>query len=266
MSMSVDERLWTVLSLSNDLFAVPADDVHAMVMLSAVSEVPNTPDYVRGMFVLRDRAVPVIDLRARLGMETLERETRELIELLNARERDHMNWLAELESSVKERRLFELTTDPHECAFGKWYDTYETDNLLLQSLLRKFDAPHSRIHGIAHEVVALEQAGDLEGAQALIDRTRSGDLTDMVRLFESLREQIRESLREIAVVLTVGEHTFAVAVDGVETVSVLDNSTDESINDAALGAEVDGLVTAIGRLQKSDRLVITLDPAQILGV
>jgi len=260
-----NDTLWTIVALGDDLFALRADDVHSMVILPPVSGVPNTPPYVRGVFLLRNKPVPVIDLRTRLGMVSLSAETEELLSMLGAREDDHTDWLDELELSVKDRRIFKMTTDPHACAFGKWYDTYKTDSLLLKALLKKFDAPHRRIHGIADEVVALEKSGDLDAAQALIDKTRGGDLAEMVRLFAMLRDQIRDSQREIAVVLSVNDKMFSVAVDAVETVSRLVVEADKDLQDSGIGLTEEGLVTAVGKLDKSGRLVVILDAGRILS-
>lgn len=260
-----DGSLLTVVSLRDDLFALPVDDVQTMVMLPSVSTIPNMPPHVRGVFILRGAAVPVIDLRVRLGMPSLSLETEELVTMLSAREADHRNWLNELELSVKERRPFALTTDPHACAFGKWYDTFRTESLLLQGLLRKFDAPHRRIHAIAADVLTLEQAGDLNGAKKLLDKTRDGDLAEMLRLFELLRIQIRESLREIAVVLSSDGRTFAVAVDAVETVARLVEGGGADMADIGVSSMEEGLVRSVGKLDKSGRLVIVLDPDGIIG-
>ncbi len=40
--------------------------------ISEVTYVPRTPDYVRGVINLRGRVIPVIDLRAKFGMDTVE--------------------------------------------------------------------------------------------------------------------------------------------------------------------------------------------------
>lgn len=258
-----DEVLWVVVSLGEELYALPAEDVDAMVLMPSVSDVPNTPSEVRGVFILRERTLPVLDLRVRLGMSSLAEDTDALIELLTAREADHVNWLNQLEASVAEGTLFTLTTDPHACAFGKWYDSYETDNLLVAGLLKKFDAPHKRIHGIADQIVALEKSGDIEAARALIERTREGDLAEMIKLFDRLRTQILDSLREIAIVVNVDGRPYAVAVDGVETVSRLSEADVDAVSDALSQAENE-MVAGVRCLDKTGSLVICLRTAQVL--
>jgi hypothetical protein len=66
--------------------------------------------------------------------------------VLGQRQQDHMKWLTESEASVAENRPFALTTDPHACAFGRWYDNFHTDDPWLAAAVRKLDAPRRRIH------------------------------------------------------------------------------------------------------------------------
>ncbi len=211
------EMPWVIFLLQDQPFAVSSNYVREMVAMPKIASVPQTTPYIRGVINLRGQVVPVIDLRARLGMTSLLDETENLIDLLNQREQDHKNWLAELESSLKDRREFKLATDPHKCAFGKWYDSYTADNRILANCLKKFDEPHKRIHAIAIEVKKLEEKGDFDSAYSLIERTRKGDLSEMINLFSEARNLMRETNREIALVLEWSEKAMAAAVDSVET-------------------------------------------------
>ena len=184
---------WVILLLQDQPFAISSNYVREMVAMPKIVSVPQMPPYIRGVINLRGQVVPVIDLRARLGMTSLLGETEDLINLLDQREQDHKNWLVELESSVKERREFRLATDPHKCAFGKWYDNFITDNRVLANCLSKFDAPHKRIHAIGIEVKELEEKEGPESAYAVIERTRNGDLAEMIKLFSEARSLLRES-------------------------------------------------------------------------
>lgn len=186
-----------------------------------------------------------------------------LISMLNKREEDHKNWLTELESSIKEKRGFGLETDPHKCAFGQWYDHFKTDKLILASLLKKFDAPHRKIHAIANTVLALQKDGKHDEALKSINDTRNGALLEMVQLFASLRLTLKESLREIAIVGRREKNNFAVIVDAVETVSLLERGSIEPLANNGIRSDEDGLVTSFGKLEKSGKLVMILDLSNV---
>jgi hypothetical protein len=156
---------------------------------------------------------PDVDLRLWLGMPSFPEGVDNFCTTLGKREQDHRNWLNELEASVVEERDFRLTTDPHACAFGRWYDNCQAEDPWLIAALRRFDAPHKRIHAIGTSVTRLMKNGEREKAQALISQTRNGDLAEMIKLFAEFQEKLRETMTETAVVLATGDGACVAAVD-----------------------------------------------------
>ncbi|MCC6581273.1 MAG: chemotaxis protein CheW [Phycisphaeraceae bacterium] len=260
---SLDNTLWVIVQLKNTLYAITANQVQGIVLLPRVSPVPNTPPTIRGMLNLRGQVMPVIDARKLLNMVSLDQETDQLIDLLTQKEEDHKKWIHELEQSILENRPFKLATNPHQCAFGKWYDTFKTDNLLLTALLQKFAEPHARIHGIAEKVTALAKNNQIDEARKIIEHTRHGDLVTMIRLFEDLRAHLRETIREIAILLEVAGATFALAVDAVETISQLATHEVEDIREQGFELGKDSPVVTVAKLPASKRLVLVLDETKL---
>ena len=260
-----DNFLWSIVTLDKGFYAIRLEDIQTMVALPHVTAMPMAPSFVRGVINLRGSVVPVVDLRKRLGMASLITETADLISMLNKREEDHKNWMMELESSIKEKRGFTLETDPCRCAFGKWYDNFKTDKLLLDSLLKKFDEPHRKIHAIAHTVLLLQKEGRHDEAIKAINDTRKGALSEMFQLFASLRTTLNESLREIAIVIQSKQKPFAVIVDSVETVGHLAKGSIEAIKSSGISSNENGLVKSFGKLEKTDKLVLILDLSKIFS-
>ncbi len=255
---------WVIFYLLDEQFAVSANHVREMVAMPKVIQVPKTPDYIRGVINLRRQVILVMDLRLRMGMTSLVDETEDLIQLLDQREQDHKNWIAELESSVRERREFKLATDPHKCAFGKWYDNFETDNRILASCLTKFDAPHQKIHAIAIKVKGMEEKEDFDSAYEIINRTKEGELVEMIRLFSEARSLLRESNREIALVLEWKEKTLAFGVDSVETVEKLSESNIEDMPEVTSTLD-NQCIAGIAKRGKGNELVQLLDVGKLIG-
>jgi chemotaxis signal transduction protein len=235
-----------------------------MVAMPKVVSVPQAPNYVKGVINLRGQVIPVVDLRLKMGMTSLADESKDLVQLLNQREQDHKNWIAELESSVRERREFKLATDPHKCAFGKWYDNFKTDNRILASCLAKFDAPHQKIHGIAVKVKKQEEKEDFDSAYEIINQTKDGELAEMIRLFSEARSLLSESNREIALVLEWKDRTMAVGVDSVETVEKLSKSNIDGVPEMASTLNNECLA-GIGKRGEDNELVQLLDVGILIG-
>lgn len=229
-----------------------------MVLLPEVSQVPNTTSYVRGVINLRGRVLPLIDLRKRMGLKSLAEENREFSDMLEQREKDHHDWLLELENSVREKREFHLTSDPHKCAFGKWYDSYNAESTSIALQLKGFDEPHKEIHAVARRVRDLVAEGLYEQAHALIDATRAGTLARLTRLFSDLRGTVLQDIREIGLVVDSGAKTVAVSADSALSVEKLADGSIEPIAKGVAVAE-SGVVQRLGRRTKNQAIILLLE-------
>ena len=118
---------FVIFQIKGDSYAIASANVREIITMPQVTGIPNTPPQVRGVINLRGRIIKLIDLRVQLGLPPLRAEMDALIQLLRDREQDHRNWLAELESCVRERRPFGMARDPHKCKFGLWYDRFSTE-------------------------------------------------------------------------------------------------------------------------------------------
>ncbi len=61
---------YVTLGIDHEIFAVGVEYVHEILDVQHITLVPNAPAYVLGMIDVRQRTVPVIDLRTRLGFPT----------------------------------------------------------------------------------------------------------------------------------------------------------------------------------------------------
>lgn len=64
-------RIVTV-KLGQETFGLPIERIEGIVPWEPPTRVPRLPSFVSGVMPVRGRVLPVIDLRARLGMEALE--------------------------------------------------------------------------------------------------------------------------------------------------------------------------------------------------
>lgn len=204
--------------------AVPAESTLEMTAGDkvAVTPLPAAPPQVLGVFRSRGATVPLVDLRATLGMPSQASEVEELRAVLAAREQDHVDWLAELHRCAHGGGAFTKPTDPSACAFGRWYDGLRADPAQLRRLtgdrlaqeaqVRGWDAPHRAIHALASTVLAEVQRGNLAGAQAEL----AAGHTALAALRASFREFLvgfEEQRRAMLVICQTPTTRLALAVD-----------------------------------------------------
>lgn len=67
--------------LANEEYGVDITRVQEIILLGEITRVPEVPDYIEGVINLRGNVIPIIDLRKRFRMATVERndETRIIV-------------------------------------------------------------------------------------------------------------------------------------------------------------------------------------------
>ena len=235
---------WIVFTLQNQNFAISAQNVAAISKSQQITRLPKLPDYIPGIIRYREEVFRLYDLRTLISLKTFQEELLDFSEIMEQRKQDHIKWLKELELSVTENREFNLTADPHKCAFGKWYYNYKTDNLLLNRLLGKFEKPHYKIHSIAHKIEDHKKHGEHEKAKEIILQTRTQELSQMINLFEEVKKAYKEQNSQQVIILKNYDKKCALAVDNVTSV--------ESIDDVDNVQEYDSLL-------KSSRVPLNLN-------
>lgn len=64
--------LHVAFKLGNATYALPAPEVLHLESYDGATHVPGAPPYVAGLMQIRNRLVPVVDLRARFGLPPIE--------------------------------------------------------------------------------------------------------------------------------------------------------------------------------------------------
>lgn len=257
--------MWVIISLADQRFAVSADCVREIFALTAApAAVPYAPPFVRGVLSHRGRVLTVVDLRSRLGLRSSKTDTETFLEMISAREQDHVRWLAELDASVREKRPFTLSLDPNGCAFGKWLNAYRTDNLQRREALNELRGPHVRIHGVGKAVEQLKRDGQFEQAAALVQESEAV-LTAVRSKFAHLRSVIVESQREIALVIeTPTQHAFIALGDAVDSVEKFaDGGSELPLAAAGRTAISSNLVRTFGKTAEG-KMFLILDVLRVL--
>jgi chemotaxis signal transduction protein len=245
--------------------ALPIHAVREVVIVPPVMPVPNAPPHVRGVVNLRGSILKALDLRLLLGMQSLDEEIRQMEALFEQRAGDHRNWLNELISCIHEQREFRLARNPHNCAFGKWYDSYRPANssLAFLSFWRTLDAPHQRLHRVADHAIELSLHGDHEAALHAVDFARQGDLAGLLHLFGEVSLVLRQTSRELAIVLQESGEPMSVTTDTVDGIAEIREDEIEPIPDFLLPSGDRALIHEVARRTESGDVVMLLDTGRL---
>lgn len=206
---------YLAISLENEKYVLPIIQIKEIVQLPQIVRLPKVSGNVHSVINLRGVMIPYYDMREILELQSVENEENALITLLENRKQDHIKWLNELINSIHEKRKFGLTTDPHACAFGKWYDNFHTEDNMLTLFLRKFDTPHKKIHSLAIHAEEIIRKEGYQAALDFIEHEKSTTLQEMIDLFNSAPNYIKGSHKQLVIVFEFDNELRALSADQV---------------------------------------------------
>jgi len=73
MNAVTESSQYLTFKLDQELYAVDIAKVREVLEFTAVTKVPRTPDFMRGVINLRGNVVPVVDMRLKLGLTQTEK-------------------------------------------------------------------------------------------------------------------------------------------------------------------------------------------------
>lgn len=206
------------------------------------------------------KPIPLYSFCAITDVKSRVEESEELIELLSARKQDHIDWMDALEHSIKTGEPFEKARDPHQCAFGKWYDQYESDDEQLKDILAKFDAPHKHIHSLAGSL--LEKCDDAEGRQQaleILNKERFTTMAALLSLFSEASARMSNLTRPVIMILAATDTLFGIRLDGIDGIEEFSNSQWLDDREFEESCSFDGYFQTT-----DDRLFLNINPGELL--
>jgi len=77
--MSDKEGKYLTFSMAEEEYGIGILKVKEIIGMMAITTVPKTPEFVKGVINLRGKVIPVVDLRLRFGMEAIDYNERTCI-------------------------------------------------------------------------------------------------------------------------------------------------------------------------------------------
>lgn len=252
------EQSWLILKIKDQHYAVNCQDVLSIMIADMeVTPVSGYSGEVKGVIDFRGSVIPLLEMRSVLGQISFEMEHQEFIYMIEERKADHMNWVSELIRTASCGEHFRLTRNPHECAFGKWYDGYKPSNQAVAFDLKKIEEPHRLLHETAdliEESMRLPDGQREEQISRLLQKVEKDYMEKVLKLMEELKEVYKSGFREMCIILSNDEgKMMSLLVDEVKSVDTLRTVDSQNLFDASVihhvarSANVQGEVFVLDR-------------------
>ena len=256
------EAKWVTFMVGNEVFAFELEHVQEMIRMPQSRYVPRMAHDDLGVTMLRNKVVPVVDLAKTLGYQESALHGVALANILRERRQDHVNWINELENSVREQREFKLTLDSTKCKFGIWYSSFFTEDPWLATLLRRMEKPHAKIHSLGTDVIACLKDGNSVRCASIIEQHRDTTLKELLNLFDEAIRQVTESTRRILIVLHGRSGPLGIAVDALSAVCSISDDEIQSPDSVPGCKQFEGLIGFWVQKQTGQKIQL-LDPVAI---
>lgn len=226
---------YVVFKIEGSYYCLNSKYIATIVQLPHFDKVPAAPANVTGMFRYRDQVIQMLDLRITFGLKPMKEEMDDFEKMIDARKQDHINWVNEFERCVKTEEPFRLGKDPHQCALGRWYDHFTTDNSEVLFHLKKIEEPHRQLHHAAHEVDACTQECDScrrsECLKNVLSRVMEDNMPTILKLLDETKDLFRSSFYKEMVLLLDGTK-WGIVVDeivGVEELNIIEQGDNKRV-------------------------------------
>ncbi|REL29774.1 chemotaxis protein CheW [Thalassotalea euphylliae] len=117
------EQEYLTFVLSGEEFGVDILCVQEIRVLSTVTELPNKPDYLKGVINLRGVIIPIVDLRQRFGLEPLSYDDKTVTIILRSRNPEKPMVVGIIVDAVSEVYKFDPTNVRKPPALGSKLDS-----------------------------------------------------------------------------------------------------------------------------------------------
>ncbi len=111
---NLDINQFLTFTLGKEVFALDISTVREVLELTSVTKIPRTPGFMRGVINLRGHAVPVVDMRSKLGMSLGKETVDTCIIIVEIQFENESTIMGALVDSVRE--VFEMPPDAIEPA------------------------------------------------------------------------------------------------------------------------------------------------------
>jgi purine-binding chemotaxis protein CheW len=109
--------------LSAEEYGLEILKVQEIIQMQAITRIPRTPEFVRGVINLRGKVIPVVDLRRKFGLEEIEDTERTCIIVVQIHAEQAMHIMGVIIDEVREVLDIPAESIEDAPAFGASIDT-----------------------------------------------------------------------------------------------------------------------------------------------
>lgn len=258
---SEEEEQLVSFRVADDEYAFDIAKVSEILKVSHISAVPNVPEYVLGLFTIRNHLLPILDMRGLLGLPSMISERHQMLDRAMAAEE---KWCTALISAIDSGKRSFGSLNAKETPFGKWLEGYNTSSVELELIAKRLKRERTDLYGAGKRLV--ETLDQLTEEEIHRQKEQLVALSGVVKnSIESLKETMVDHIQEDQRTMVVESDTMTIGflVDWVDEVLRIPKSVIDKT--PAMAASRKKELKSVAKLDDGERLIMIMDESALVS-
>jgi len=258
----IEEVQLVTFSIAGEEYAFPIEIVKEILRVGNITEVPETPEYILGILVVRDILLPVIDLRKLFGFSDLARDVNQEVDKIL---KEHEDFVKDFKNSIETGSSFRGELDHNKCSFGLWMKKFVTSSEKINQAIEFMKKDHQFFHELAKTTLQKVKEHDKESALQLFESDITPVFERLKGHFENLKEAIFEDIKEDQriLVLEIFNIPVGILVDKIKQVIRVPKDFIEKPPEILKTEKSDNL-KGIAKLEEGKRIIMLISEESLL--
>jgi len=258
----IEEVQLVTFSIAGEEYAFPIEIVKEILRVGNITEVPETPEYILGILVVRDILLPVIDLRKLFGFSDLARDVNQEVDKIL---KEHEDFVKDFKNSIETGSSFRGELDHNKCSFGLWMKKFVTSSEKINQAIEFMKKDHQFFHELAKTTLQKVKEHDKESALQLFESDITPVFERLKGHFENLKKAIFEDIKEDQriLVLEIFNIPVGILVDKIKQVIRVPKDFIEKPPEILKTEKSDNL-KGIAKLEEGKRIIMLISEESLL--
>lgn len=203
-----------ISNIQKEKFAFYLENIQEVIEKSSVEELPNSPEFLEGLFNYRERVIPVFNLRKLMNLKSFHEEQ---CLLLNNTKKAHKEWIDSLKNSLEKNTPFNKELDSSKCVLGKWIDEnlkcMKCNNKGYVNLIKNhLVEPHTHLHSLAGDLLENKDESKIKEIEEVYLQ-----VDNALNLLHENISLLTNAFQKV-VIYKLNERIFGVAIDDIDRI------------------------------------------------
>ena len=256
---TIDEEHLVTLSLAGEEYGIDIQAVREIIRVPELIKVPRAPEYVIGLISLRNRLVPLIDMRRLFDQTLVVEERNKIARQIEAGKEQVKKWLQQLQTLDTE----EDAVQEGEVAFPLtgWDYAFAAELDRVQEVLKKADPLCKSIDATMNEMYKLP----MDKRLAVVHTEVTPQVQRVLDFMDMALAVVQNNEEQRVVITDINEMVVGLVVDRVnEVMRIPKDRVDPPPN--LTGDEQTRQVKGVAKLDKGKHLIMILDSDHLVDI